>query len=246
MADSKLTALTELTAAEPADILYIVDDPAGSPVHKKISMENILAYQLPYAGKIAGAFMNGDPNHMMNLVQAGGVTAATPTNIGTSTARCSFFKLPFNLTVNKIRFFGIGAHTNVMRVAIYRYSDLARLTTELAMTTSVDTWGSVGNNLGLTLTKGVQYFIAAAVNATSTTAAVACFTTAVATTAAGRMLIAPGSLPGHLDMDSGFFSGMLAQFAVSSGALPDPAATLAGQGGWSGGMPAFWLDNSNA
>ncbi len=38
----------------------------------------------------------------------------------------------------------------------------------------------------------------------------------------------------------------LGQFAVTSGALPDPAATLAVQGAWTGGMPAFFLDNSNA
>jgi hypothetical protein len=33
---------------------------------------------------------------------------------------------------------------------------------------------------------------------------------------------------------------------VTAGALPNPAATLANQGAWTGGMPAFFLDNNNA
>lgn len=44
MADTKLTALAEL-AATPAntDILYIVDDPGGTPISKKITVSNLVA-----------------------------------------------------------------------------------------------------------------------------------------------------------------------------------------------------------
>jgi len=40
-ADSKITALTELTAVASGDMLYIVDDPSGTPVSKKITALNL-------------------------------------------------------------------------------------------------------------------------------------------------------------------------------------------------------------
>lgn len=42
MADSKLSALTELTAPASVDIFAIVDDPAGTPVTKKVTLANLL------------------------------------------------------------------------------------------------------------------------------------------------------------------------------------------------------------
>lgn len=41
MADSKLTALTALTSASTDDLLYIVDDPGGTPASKKITFDNV-------------------------------------------------------------------------------------------------------------------------------------------------------------------------------------------------------------
>lgn len=43
MADAKLTALTALASPSSDDILYIVDDPGGSPVSKKITFANLTA-----------------------------------------------------------------------------------------------------------------------------------------------------------------------------------------------------------
>lgn len=43
MADTKVTALTELTAVEATDLLYVVDDPSGSPVSKKATVESVRA-----------------------------------------------------------------------------------------------------------------------------------------------------------------------------------------------------------
>lgn len=42
MADTKISALTELTAPVDADLLAIVDDPAGTPITKKITRRNFL------------------------------------------------------------------------------------------------------------------------------------------------------------------------------------------------------------
>lgn len=40
MADTKLTALTALTSASTDDIIYVVDDPTGTPASKKITFDN--------------------------------------------------------------------------------------------------------------------------------------------------------------------------------------------------------------
>lgn len=41
MADKKVTALTALTAASNNDILLIVDDPLGTPISKKITVQDL-------------------------------------------------------------------------------------------------------------------------------------------------------------------------------------------------------------
>lgn len=243
MADTKITGLSALTTPADEDLVPIVDDPSGTPVTKKITLKDLIKIAYPWAGKIAGAYGNGDPGLLLALMQRDANIAPTPTNIGTSVARCCFFKLPFDLTVNTIRYYGVGATTNVYRVAIYRYSDLARLMSETAFTTSANAWGAIGGSLNVSLTKDTLYFIAVSVNATGTTAGIASIGDTLAATT-GQIQTAPQSLPGNLDADAGYLNGYQFQFAVTSGALPDPAATLAAQAAWAGGMPAFFLDNA--
>lgn len=200
--------------------------------------------QEPHFEKLAGAFGDGHPGWMLQAMQRAGNVAPTPTNIGTAVARCSSFRLPFNLLVNTIRFYGVGAVTTTYTCALYRYSDLARLTSSLTFTTASNTWGTAGTSLAIPLYAGEHYFIACSVNTTGTTAGIAAFggTTAATT---GAIQTAPQSLPGNLDFDADILSGYQFQFAVTSGAMPNPAATLAAQASaWTGGMPAFFLDNA--
>ncbi len=197
----------------------------------------------PWFGQLAGCFADGDPGHLLYEVQRAGTIAATPTNITASIARCSAFTLPFDMTVNTIRFYGVGAPTaNLFQVAIYRMSDLARLIAAQGMSPAANTWGSVGGALGLSLLKDTCYFIACAVTTTGTTAGPVCMGSTVAATT-GQIATAPGSLPGRMALGAtNYMGGYQFQFAVAAGVLPDPAATLAAQAAWVGGMPAFWLD----
>lgn len=193
-------------------------------------------------GVMSAAVGDGDPQDALQSM-LGNPINPTPTNITITVARIAYFRLPANLIVNKIRFFGVGATTNVYRVAIYRASDRVRLTTELPFTTAAQAWGAAGSALNLTLTAGELYFIAVSVNAVGTTAGILALG---ATT--GRIGVLPESWPGSLDINAGVIIPPFAyaQFAVTAGALPATAPTIALQAAWAGGMPSFFLDNSNA
>ena len=52
MADQELQSLTELTAPAAADVCYIVDDPAGTPLARKVTVANLVGYLTTTAGDI--------------------------------------------------------------------------------------------------------------------------------------------------------------------------------------------------
>lgn len=191
-----------------------------------------------------GAQGDGSPGDLMEHVQRASNVAPTPTNIGTSTARCSLFRPRADIVINRIRGYGVGATTGIYQVAIYRYSDLARLTAQLAINTAANAWFSAGAALNVTLLANTNYFIACSVNATGTTAGITAFGGTLAATT-GQVQTPPDSLPGGLAPSAGQLRAYFFQFAVTAGALPNPAATPASQSNWTGGMPAFWLDNAD-
>lgn len=43
MADQKVTDLTALTSASGDETIYVVEDPAGTPVNRKLTVENLMA-----------------------------------------------------------------------------------------------------------------------------------------------------------------------------------------------------------
>lgn len=199
----------------------------------------------PWDGKVCGAYGDGDPGRLLEMCQSNGVVSPSPTNIGTGTARCSYFILQSDLVVNKIRFYGVGNNANIMRCAIYDADTLDRLTSELYFDTVATSWGFAGSSLNLTLNAGKLYLIAVAASATSTTAAVLSMGPNLGALT-GQIQVLPKSYPGNLNLSSGYVCASFCQFSLSSpGSLPTTASTIAFPAAWTGGMPAFWLDNDN-
>ena len=64
MADKKVTQLTALTAPANTDLLLVIDDPAGSPISKKITIEDLF-------GKTSGLSVTA-----INLTSTGDTTLA--------------------------------------------------------------------------------------------------------------------------------------------------------------------------
>ncbi|HSA06136.1 MAG TPA: hypothetical protein P5556_03045 [Candidatus Gastranaerophilales bacterium] len=79
MANQKITQLTELTAVDKADILYIVDDPSGTPVSKKATAKNIT--KAGAADGACSAIMDANLTASKNLVSDGSGKITTTDNI---------------------------------------------------------------------------------------------------------------------------------------------------------------------
>jgi hypothetical protein len=241
MADTKISALTAIDAVAAGDEFAAND--ASAVASRKVTAAQLKTFAGSEAwhGAIIGCMGEGDPSRMLTLMQHAAINA-TPTQISTSVARISYFRPEADITVNTIRFFGVGATTGIYHVAIYRHSDLARLTADLSPDTVLQEWGSVAVSPSVTLTAGTLYFVAVSVDTTGTTAGMQCFT------GTGKKIgVLPSLWPGNLDLDAAspkIHPIAVAQFAVTTGALPDPANTIAAQNSWNGGMPAIFLDNA--
>ena len=87
MADKKITALTALgTGIAGEDLFHVIDDPSGTPVNKKITVDNVFGYipslialnQTPQA--LSGAGAVNITTAITHITTAAGASALTLTN----------------------------------------------------------------------------------------------------------------------------------------------------------------------
>jgi len=78
MADIKITDLSELTTPADADILEIVDDVAGTPTSKKVTVKNLISTKIPHRNLL----VNGQGEHAQRGASgsASFTSATTPAN----------------------------------------------------------------------------------------------------------------------------------------------------------------------
>lgn len=207
---------------------------SGFSYQSKIVLENFI-----FADKIIPTILS-NPNDVIYEMQRAGNLAPSPTNISTTVVRCSLFRPYKGISVNNIRYYGIFDLNNIYRVAIYRYSDRVRLTDQLSLNISANTWGSVASSFNLDAS--VLYFCAVSVSSTGSSAALASIGTSISSTT-GRINSTPGNLPGSLNPSYANLNNFTFQFSTTSGSLPMIAPTLDVQSAWTGGMPVFFLDN---
>ena len=88
MADRKITELTALTSANQKDLFYVVDDPSGTPVSKKISLYNLFG-GVPANTSITGTLTasgNTTLSGAKTIVSQGQVTLVSSTSVGSNNA----------------------------------------------------------------------------------------------------------------------------------------------------------------
>jgi hypothetical protein len=96
MADTKITALTALTAIATGDILVVVDDPGGSPVTKKITIDNLL----DALGSIGATQVDASATPVLKLTQSDvdedyfDITGTSDTNVDRALVDAADFTTP--------------------------------------------------------------------------------------------------------------------------------------------------------
>ena len=95
MADKKITALTDLsTGIAGADLLHVIDDPAGTPINKKVSVTNFIN-NLP-------SFI-GYANSTQALSGAGAVDVTSAVTLVTSTGAAEALTLADGTVVGQTK-----------------------------------------------------------------------------------------------------------------------------------------------
>jgi hypothetical protein len=172
-------------------------------------------------------------NHML------AVGGPTPTAITVSLARCVQFTPPANITVNRIRCFGVGSTTNQYKFAIYPVgAGTNKLWDSGTVTTTANTWLNMSAGLPITVTADTQYWFCVTAVTTGTTAG---FRSPAAPT--GTAFWGADAAPLGT---RGLGLPVLAQFAVNTGVFPATLPVIAAAayaGGTTGSVPFALLDN---
>lgn len=170
----------------------------------------------------------------------GAIAGPTPTQISTSIARCVMFTPPANLTINKIRLFGVGATTNLYKFAIYPVgTSTSKLWESGTASSAINTWLNISASLPITVNANTQYWFCVTVAGTGTTAGFRSMPAPLGTNFWG----ANNTPLGNRNLSLHVYT----QFAVASGAFPATLPSIvaaAYANGTTGSVPLALLDNS--
>lgn len=196
-----------------------------------------------WRGSIVAAYNDGDPATPFRVHDLVAGVSPTPTQITVTAGRCLAFMLDTALVVNRIRWRGLAATTNLYRFRLYRDSDSAAMSAEFTVSTTA-AWNSVAPAAPFTLAANVLYWVAVTAAAVGTTAGIQACIPLNRT----PFNLAPSAAPGGLSVVGAAKSplGQQAQITVAAGALPATMPARTAPGAWVGGVPQFWLDNNSA
>jgi len=82
MADTKISALTEMTQPTADDLFVMVDDPSGSPVTKKATRANVRKILINATAKTTNYTLAADDEIILGDSTGGEFTISVPTAVG--------------------------------------------------------------------------------------------------------------------------------------------------------------------
>lgn len=88
MADRKITELTALTSPNQKDLVYVIDDPTGTPASKKMSLYSLFG-SVPANTSITGTLTSSGNTAIQGaktVLSAGQITLSATTSVGSNNA----------------------------------------------------------------------------------------------------------------------------------------------------------------
>lgn len=120
-------------------------------------------------GTLYGTQNGCDPVELIREWNMAAVAGPTPTGITASLARCVAFTPPANITVVRVRLFGVAATTNLYKFAIYpRGTGSSKTWDSGTVTSAANTWLNI--TCSFSLTAGTQYWFCVTAVTTGTVA----------------------------------------------------------------------------
>lgn len=239
MADTKVSALPAATT--PLDGTGFVPIVQGG-VSKQVSVANLRG--LPsWAGKLHAAAGNGEPEFewQWDAFWSAQTTALTPTGVTATVGRIWFYRSPYAIVLNRLRWWAVAgtAAASNFRFGIYNTAGTQILAPQTLTFTGTDRWTSHAIS-SLTLAADTGYYCCLSATATATTWSL-------------KASAIPGAYP-HLDAStppnlrvnqtSPSHKTWYAQIPVTAGVQPATMPTLARAAAWTiGGIPSFFFDN---
>lgn len=133
MADQKVSALTKLATPATADLLYIIDDPNGTPASKAITLKSLFGavpantvFQERVTAQ-ANVTVTGSNSTFTSNVNATGITKLNQLQVSNNELRINSSQTPANSTITKTEgtifwdsnyIYVVTSNNNVKRVAL--------------------------------------------------------------------------------------------------------------------------------